>query len=224
MASKRELPVVNAPSGGDGIGRRQVLQGLLAGAGAAIPGAALAHPAAATTAAAPAAAAKAKAPDWMPEFLDAHQLATLQALSERIVPGSAKTQTERFMDAVLAVDGHDSQRRFLSALGAFDAESIRRFGKPFKAVSEAQQVEVLTAAARDKPGREAWTWTPGTPVKPPEKDPAAPTTLRDHFDHLKDAIAGAYYSSEAGLKELGSTGQMFFASFPDCDHEGGHSG
>ena len=44
-------------------------------------------------------------------------------------------------------------------------------------------------------------------------------TLRDHFDHLKGWIAGAYYSSEAGLKELGYTGQLFFTSFPDCDHK-----
>ena len=44
-------------------------------------------------------------------------------------------------------------------------------------------------------------------------------TLRDHLDHLKGWIAGAYYSSEAGLKELGYTGQMFFTSFPDCTHK-----
>ena len=74
-----------------GVGRRQVLQGLLAGVGAAIPGATRAQamtPAAASPAAVQAAAAKAKAADWKPEFLDAHQLATVQSLCERIVPGS----------------------------------------------------------------------------------------------------------------------------------------
>ena len=44
-------------------------------------------------------------------------------------------------------------------------------------------------------------------------------TLRDHFEHLKGWIADAYYSSEAGRKELGDTGQMFFTSFPDCTHK-----
>jgi len=231
MPRKRELPVVNASPGGDGIGRREVLQGLLAGVGAAIPGAALASPSPAQAAALQAAAAKAAAADWTPEFLDAHQMATLQALCERIVPGSTQARADRFIDSLLAVDRRPNvlveerrpgQERFLSALGAIDAESRRRFGKPFPSVTEAQQVEVLTAAANEKPGKEDWIWTPGTPVKRPE--PRAPvTTLRDHFDYVKGTIVGAFYSSESGLKELGSTGQMFFASFPDCDHEGGHS-
>ena len=60
--------------------------------------------------------------------------------------------------------------------------------------------------------------TPGTPLVRPAPGHEV-VTLRDHLDHLKGWIAGAYYSSEAGLKELGYTGQMFFASFPDCTHE-----
>ena len=208
-----------------GVGRRQVLQGLLAGVGAAIPGATRAQamtPAAASPAAVQAAAAKAKAADWKPEFLDAHQLATVQSLCERIVPGSLAARSDRFIDALLAVDTRDSKQRFVSALGAMEADARLRFGKPFKSLSEAQQNEILSAASAGKPGREDWVWTPGTIVRQPE--PAPPkTTTRDHFDNLKQWIVGAYYSSEAGMKELGSTGQMFFAGFPDCDHEGGHS-
>jgi len=225
MAKKRPLPVVNDAPEPSGIGRRQVLQGLLAGVGAAIPGATRAHPLSAPgpdAAAVQSAAEKAKAADWKPEFLDAHQLATLQALCERIVSGSLAARSDRFIDALLAVDTRENKQRFLSALGVMDADARQRFGKPFKALTEAQQNEILSAAAGGKPGREDWIWTPGTIVRQPE--PAPPkTTTRDHFDNLKQWIAGAYYSSEAGMKELGSTGQMFFASFPDCDHEGGHS-
>ena len=209
-----------------GIGRRQVLQGLLAGVGAAIPGATAAHPlaqGAPRPAAVQAAAAKAKAADWKPEFLDAHQLETVQALCERIVPGSLAARSDRFIDALLAVDTRDNKQRFLSALGAMEGEARRRFDQPFKSLSEAQQGEILFAAATDKPGRVDWIWTPGTLMKQPDPGPPK-TTPRDHFDNLKQWIAGAYYSSEAGMKELGSTGQMFFASFPDCDHEEGHSG
>ena len=224
--TKRALPVVNDGPEAGGVGRRQVLQGLLAGVGAAIPGATRAQamtPAAASPAAVQAAAAKAKAADWKPEFLDAHQLATLQALCERIVPGSLAARSERFVDALLAVDTRDNRQRFVSALGAMEAEARLRFGRPFKSLSEAQQNEILSAAASGKRGQEDWVWTPGTIVRQPE--PAPPrTTTRDHFDNVKQWIVGAYYSSEAGMKELGSTGQMFFASFPDCDHEGGHSG
>ena len=39
---------------------------------------------------------------------------------------------------------------------------------------------------------------------------------------LKSWIAGAHYSSEAGMKELGFTGNMFFQSFPACTHAEGH--
>lgn len=225
MDKKRALPVVKEDPEPAGVGRRQVLQGLLAGAGAAIPGATLAHPMAAaapSAAAVQTAAAKAKAPDWKPQFLDAHQLATLQALCERIVPGSLAARSERFIDALLAVDTVDSKRRFLSAMGAMEGAARERFRKPFKSLSEAQQNEILSAAATGKPGIEDWVWTPGTIMRQPEPGPPK-TTPRDHFDNLKRWIAGAYYSSEAGLKELGATGQQFFASFPDCDHPGGHA-
>jgi Gluconate 2-dehydrogenase subunit 3 len=224
MAKKRALRVVGGTEPA-GVGRRQVLQGLLAGAGAAIPGATLAHPMAAraaSPAAVSAAAAAAHAADWKPQFLDAHQLATVQALCERIVPGSLAARSDRFIDALLAVDSVQNKQRFLSAMGAMEADARQRFSKPFKSLTEAQQNEVLTAAAAGKPGIEDWVWTPGTIMRQPEPGPAK-TTPRDHFDNLKSWIVGAYYSSEAGLKELGSTGQQFFASFPDCDHPGGHA-
>jgi hypothetical protein len=225
MEKKHTLPVVNDVPGPSGLGRREVLQGLIAGVGAAIPGATRAHPLApaeTSPAEVQAAAARAKAADWKPQFLDAHQLATLQALCERIVPGSLAAGSDRFIDALLAVDTRDNKQDFLSATGALDGEARLRFGHPFKSLTPAQQDQLLSAAATGAPGKEDWTWTPGTPVKPPEPGPAK-TTLRDHFDNVKEWIVGAYYSSEAGQKEMGSTGQMFFASFPDCDHEGGHS-
>jgi len=49
-----------------------------------------------------------------------------------------------------------------------------------------------------------------------------PPTLRDHFEHLKGWIVGAYYSSEIGMRELGWTGNVFYAGFPGCPHPGGH--
>jgi hypothetical protein len=172
---------------------------------------------------APAAAqAKAKAADWKPEFLDAHQFATLTALCARIVPGSDKAQADRFVDALLAVETHDRQKRFLTALGALEGESLRRFSKPFKAVTAAQADEVLTAASTAESGRKDWVWTPGTPLERPAQGPEV-VTLRDHFDHIKGWISGAYYSSEIGMRELGWTGEMFFQTMPGCDHPDGHA-
>jgi hypothetical protein len=213
---KRELPVVNA----DGVGRRELLQGLFAGVGASVALPVVAeqtHPTH-TAPAVAAAQAKAKAADWKPEFLNAHQFATVSLLCARIVPGSEKGQTDRFLDALLAVDIRDRQARFMNALGAIEGAALARFQKSFKSLSEAQQIELLTAASTSEPGRKEWIWKPGEVLKEPERGPEV-LTLRDHFDVMKGAIVDAYYSSEAGLKELGYTGRMFFAEFPDCKHE-----
>jgi Gluconate 2-dehydrogenase subunit 3 len=229
MAEKRALPMVDANPAA-GVGRREMLQGLVTGVGAglAIPGLADAHPMREhlqEKSRVAAAKAKAKEPDWKPEFLDAYQMETLASLAERIVPGSRAAQADRFIDTLLAVNTREDQQRFLSAMGAIEGESRTRFGEPWKDLSESQQTELLTAASTGKPGREDRYWTPGTPLadyfKQQQEAPAA-TTLRDHFDHLKGWVSGSYYSSEAGLKELGYTGQMFFESFPGCPHPDGH--
>jgi gluconate 2-dehydrogenase subunit 3-like protein len=228
MAEKRALPMVDA-NPAPGVGRRELLQGLITGVGAglAIPGLAEAHPMRAhlqEKARVATAQAKAKDADWKPEFLDAYQSETLASMAERIVPGSAAAKADRFIDSLLAVNTLEDQQRFLQAMGAIEAESRARFNKPWKELGEAEQTELLTAASTARPGREERYWTPGTPVMDYLKmqGGTSPTTLRDHFDHLKGWVSGAYYSSETGLKELGYTGQMFFESFPGCTHPDGH--
>ncbi len=221
MGEKIELPVIDGGRG-QGLPRRQILQGLIGGVGAglAIPGLADAHPIhehlkdAAKVAAAD---AKASAAGAKPEFLDQHQFDTLASLAELIVPGSAKANVAAFVDQLLAVDNRESQRAFLAALGVFEGESIARYGHPWKALTEAQQVELLTVASTGQPARDP---RHGRGEAPPP--PSGPLTLRDRFDDLKGWIAGAYYSSEIGLRELGYTGNMFFASFPGCQHPDGH--
>jgi hypothetical protein len=199
------------------VGRREILEGLFAGVGATVAFPTTAHTHLTATSVA-AAEAKAKSPDWKPVFLDPHQFATVTVLCARIVPGSEKALADRFIDALLAVDSRERQARFLSALGSIEGFAIARFQRPFKALTEPQQVEVLTQAASGEPARKDWIWKPGEVLKQPEKGEEA-LALRDHFDHLKAWIVDAYYSSEAGLKELGYTGQMFFTAFPNCEHE-----
>jgi hypothetical protein len=218
MADKKlELKVVNP----DGLGRRELLQGLFAGVGASVALPTAAVPEATHTHVSPPAIAeaqaKAVAPEWKPELLDAHQLATLGVLCARILPGSEKANADRFIDSVLAVSSPERQGRFLRALSGFEAESMQRWQKPFKSCSEAQQIELLTAASKLEPSQQDWIWKPGEILQQPERK-QAPLNLRDHFDHVKTWIVDSYYSSQAGLKELGSTGQMFFETFPDCTH------
>jgi hypothetical protein len=199
-------------------GRRQVLQALASsvGAGLAAPALAGAQPGHSHQAATPAAVGPAVA-----RFLDPNQLETLGSLAEAIVPGSSEAGVAAFVDQLLAVDTQEQQRDFLAALGALQAESLLRFGRPWLSLDAAQRTVLLTAASTADSSRQRRYWTPGQPVLEPKPE-KRPPTLRDRFELLKGRIATAYYSSEKGMKELGWTGQMVHAEFPGCTHAGGH--
>jgi len=207
-----------------GVGRRAALQGLAASLGAAFaaPAAARGQPHPVGRQVAERAPAKAPPASGTPQFLDSHQFATLAVVADLILPGAAASDSPRFIDSVLAIERHEAQRRFIGALGALDAAAREQHQRAFKDLPRDLQVAVLEAASTQPPGRPAPTpWKPGDPLTPAE--PAAHVlTLRDHFDHLKGWVAGAHYSSEAGMKELGWTGAMFFAAFPGCSHPDGH--
>jgi hypothetical protein len=153
---------------------------------------------------------KAAAPDYTPEFLDAHQFETLRMLAERIVPRSTEANSPQFIDQLLTVATPDEQRTFLQALGGFEQLAIARARVPWKQLTEQQQDEWLTVASTEKPGTK------------PDASSGARVTIRDHFEHLKGWIVGAYYSSEIGMRELGWTGTVFFQAFPGCGHPEGH--
>ena len=201
-----------------GPGRRGFLQTLAMGAGAglALPGEAMSQAAHAHAASAPAEAPVVRV------FLDPHQLETVASLAEAIVPGSTAAGVAPFVDRLLAEDTPEAQRAFLAALGAIQAEATARHGRPWLGLEPEQKAELLTAASAGPPSREPRRWTPGQPVLVPALPPAPPT-LRDRFDLLKERIATAYYSSEAGMRELGWTGEMIHPEAPGCPHPGGHS-
>jgi hypothetical protein len=227
MAEKPEFKVINTKSL-HGLSRREMVQRLFGGAGAAlaIPGVHAEHPIhrhLASAALLDRADAQAAAADWSPAFLDAHQNDTLVVLSELIVPGSTKAQVNRFVDLLLSVDTKESRRSFEAALSAFEAEGLKQYNKPFKNLTEEQQIKILTDAS-----------TSGSPdantyrrsrryVLSDDQTPEPPAqSIRDHFENLKSWISGAYYSSEIGMRELGWTGNYFFESFPGCQHPEGH--
>lgn len=233
MDDTQTLKVLNLKPKGmagssSGMGRREAVRRLLAGAGGAlvVPGLAAAHPMhkhlsdAATFAAAD---AKAAATDWGPEFLDAHENETLVALAERIIPGSSKAQVNRFIDLLLTVDTQDNQKQFMAALSAFEGASLSRFGHPYIALSEDQQNKILDTASTAKPsGGQGTENVPGSSSASGGPTEPARVTIRDHFENMKGWVSGAYYSSEIGMRELGWTGDYMFESFPGCEHPDGH--
>ena len=214
------------PASSRSLTRREWVQRMLAGAGAGIAAPALAEAhstrARLATSSAPAATlAEAAAGAWKSAFFDDHQNQTLIALAERIVPGSTGAQVNRFLDTAFSADTQESQQKFVASLNTLEGESLRRFTKPFTALSASQQDEILTAASTAQPSDPNIAEDAAEEIRPGAR-PSLPN-LRDYFDHLKGWISLAYYSSEVGMKDLGWTGGNFFESFPGCQHAGGHS-
>src|SRR5579884_663282 len=205
-ASASDTPplfVQHHPARQRGLNRRQMVQRMLAGAGAgmAMPMLAAAHPIhrhLADPETWAQADAQTAAGEWQPLFLDPHQNETFIVLAERIVPGSSRANVNRFVDLLLSVESQEAQRRFVNAVSAFDAAALAPT-RPAPTPAWAERIEHLE-----------------------EKKPEA-TNLRDHFETLKGWARGAYYSSEIGLKELGWNGQVMWPSYPGCQHPGHHA-
>jgi hypothetical protein len=198
--------------------RRKAITGMIGGGlGALAPSRLLAeHPVhrhLANTAAVDAARQAAEATDWTPLFLSAHQSATLEAVAERIVPGSTKARVNRFVDKLLAIETRDTQKRFLESLSAFEAVALQQSGRPFRALDPAAQDAVLETLSTRKAA------APAPPAAPSGRPAAQPVP---DFNNMKTWVSGAYYSSEIGMRELGWTGNSFFGAFPGCTHPDGH--
>jgi hypothetical protein len=178
------------------IGRRAVLTSLATGVGAAVfasPGSAAHVHHAAATAAAPADPATAAGASSR-VFLDQHAFDTLSSLSEQIVPGSRAAKVPEFFDRLLAVESIDTQKHFTQSLGAFEREARDAHGKPWKTLTAEQGTALLTKISSQ-----------------PEGDAS-----RGAFDALKWAISDAYYSTEAGMLELGWDRNVAYAPPPAC--------
>jgi hypothetical protein len=196
---RNEPLAVNADSG-EGplrhfrVGRRVVLQSLVAGAGAVVFASRVPAEHGHHAATAPEAAAAAIGADSTLLFLDRHAFDTLALLSEQIVPGARAVEVPEFLDRLLAVESTETQKQFMQALGAFEHEAREAQGVSWKALTESQATALLTKISTL-----------------PDSDPT-----RKAFDGIKSAVSETYFSSEAGMKELGWNGSVAFASPSVC--------
>jgi hypothetical protein len=153
-------------------------------------------------------------PDWKPVFLDTHQNETLIALSEVIIPetdtaGAKTALVNRFIDRLLAAETRERQRAFLDSLAFLDGETFARYKLAFVHLRPEQQREVVTFMA----------W-PHTLVTWQDNQGGA-YPGHEHFRTLKEWIAKAYFSSEAGMRALGYDGPSH-GVFEGCTHPEGH--
>jgi Gluconate 2-dehydrogenase subunit 3 len=148
--------------------------------------------------------------DWKPVFLDAHQNETLIVLSDLIIPktdtpGAREALVNRFIDRLLAAEGHETRRAFLASLTYVDGESMTRYGAAFVHLPAERQVELLKFIAYP---HSLATWG----------DNRSEFGGHAHFLNLKKWISQAYYSSEMGMKELGWDDNVFHGDFEGCSH------
>jgi hypothetical protein len=208
MSDEKELHATEANFDAcRGISRREAARRLLAaiGTGAVLPWSVSGHPVwkhlkdEALMDRAGALAADARL-----HFLEVQQFESLSSLAELIVPGSGDAKVAGFIDLLLSAEKAKHQKEFLNSLAAFDAESSKKYGKKFTAISRAEQNEVLVHASTL------------------QKSDQSEAPLREGFENLREWISGAYYSSEKGMRELGWTPNRVFAEFPSCPHGAGH--
>lgn len=148
-------------------------------------------------------------PDWKPLFLDEHQNQTLIALAELVVPGAKEALVNRFLDLLMSVEIAETQKAFVAALAYFDGACMGRYRSAFLYLPPGQQIEFLNLIAYPH-SHQAWG----------EKTEEFPGN--QHFSQMKDWISGAYYSSPAGLKELGWDGGPPHGVYAGCEHQDGH--
>jgi hypothetical protein len=183
---------------GQKLTRREMVEKLLAGmaAGAAWPLIASSHPIhqhLMNGAVLDRAEAAQKAAAWKPLFLDPQQNESFVTLSESIVPGSAHAHVNRFIDLLLSVDTTENREKFVASLTAIESEAQKRFGRGFHQLTVSERDVLLTNVSQEG-------------------------AQHEHFNHLKEWITVAYYSSEEGMRELGWTGNHAFRTFPGCEH------
>jgi glucoside 3-dehydrogenase (cytochrome c) hitch-hiker subunit len=146
-------------------------------------------------------------PDWKPLFFDEHQNATVEALSELIIPttttpGAKAALVNRFIDLLMADEDADKQKKLYAGLAWLDARSIETHNKTFVSLSPDEQTALLKPLAdpsNSKPGDK-----PGV----------------EFFEQVKDLTIFGYYTSKIGLEqELEYGGDDYHTEFPGaCPH------
>lgn len=131
------------------------------------------------------------------KLMSDHQLKQAALLADLFLPGTAQSPAPSslgihdFLDEWISAP-YPSQMSdrpvILDGLAWLDQESTRRFGKDFTAISEAQRLDLMKAMSE----------------------------MKDFlfFKRLRTLVVAAYFSSDAGFKDIGYSGNVTLAAFP----------
>lgn len=140
---------------------------------------------------------------YLPKALNAHEYATLQKMSDLIVPaddrspGALAANAADFIDFLCAATD-DMKRIYTGGLAWLDDEMKRRYdGRDFLHAAPAQQREMLDLIAF-RENR--------------DKDPSIVPGIQ-FFSWARNMVVDAYYTSPIGYKELGYMGNSAMSHF-----------
>lgn len=144
--------------------------------------------------------------EFRPTFFTPHEYDTVRLLADLVIPrdqrsGSATdAAVPEFMDFMMSDQDTSPEARTAMRNGLvwIDAESGRRFKRPFVECTEAQHTALLDDIAW--PARARPEMSPGVAF----------------FNAFRDLTASGFWSSEMGVKDLQYQGNTFVAEWKGC--------
>ncbi len=124
---------------------------------------------------------------YKPKALTQHEFDTLKTLCEIIVPGASKGGAAEFID-LLSSQNPDMLAIYTGGIGWLDEEMRRQYRADFLTATAAQKTEMLDKIAYRK-------------NRTPELAPGI-----TFFNWARRMTVDAYYTSPAGIKEVGFKG------------------
>jgi len=131
---------------------------------------------------------------YQPKALNAHEFATLHKLCELIIPGASKGQAAEFID-LLSSQSPEMAGIYTGGLAWLDHAVQRTANTTFLAARPADQSALLDKIAYRRNATPEWA--PGVRF----------------FDWARRMTADAYYTSAAGIQELGYMGNKGMTEF-----------
>jgi hypothetical protein len=126
-------------------------------------------------------------PNYVPKKFTRHNFLTLKKLGDIVIPGASDAGASEFID-FLSSHNDELATIFNGGFGWLDNYMQKTYGADFLSATAAQQTELLDKLAYEKnrtpesaPGVPFWTWT-------------------------RNMVVDAYYTSPAGVKDLGYMG------------------
>jgi gluconate 2-dehydrogenase gamma chain len=126
-------------------------------------------------------------PNYLPKKFTRHNFLTLKKLGDGIIPGASEAGAAEYID-FLSSHNDELAAIFNGGFGWLDNYMQKTYGADFLNASTAQQTELLDKLAYEKnrtpetaPGVNFWTWA-------------------------RNMVVDAYYTSPAGVKDLGYMG------------------